>query len=121
MRLLLDSIHRRWKILEEQVKCFIIPRWYIYHLSKTVLTYDIQKLLLRLSFLYPLGYLHVGIFKIIISRISFYCNNLDLLPPKPKFTFRKLKKGVQELHLKFVLVPLSLCLVLKDASTLVGH
>ena len=25
---------------------------------------------------------------VIESRISFYSNNLDLLPPKPKFTFR---------------------------------
>ena len=37
------------------------------------------------------------------SRNSFYCNNLDLLPPKPKFTFRHLKKGVQEFHRRFVL------------------
>ena len=29
----------------------------------------------------------LNIFKIIDGRISFYCNNLDLLPPKPKFTF----------------------------------
>ena len=28
----------------------------------------------------------LNIFKIIDGRISFYCNNLDLLPPKPKFT-----------------------------------
>ena len=35
----------------------------------------------------------LNIFKIIDGRISFYCNNLDLLPPKPKFTFRHLKKG----------------------------
>ena len=39
------------------------------------------------------------------GRISFYCNNLDLLPPKPKFTFRHLKKGIQEFHRKFVLAP----------------
>ena len=39
-------------------------------------------------------------FKIIDSRISFYCNNADLLPPKPKLTFRNLKKGDQELHRK---------------------
>ena len=32
-------------------------------------------------------------FKIIDGRISFYCNNLDLLPPKPKFTFRHLRNG----------------------------
>ena len=37
------------------------------------------------------------------SRISFYCNNLDILPPKIKFIFSNLKKGVQEFHLKFVL------------------
>ena len=47
----------------------------------------------------------LNIFEIIDSRISFYCNNLDLLPPKPKFTFRYLKKGIQEFHRKFVLAP----------------
>ena len=44
-------------------------------------------------------------FLIIDSRISFYCNDLDLLPPKPKFTFRNLKRGVQVFHSKFVLSP----------------
>ena len=47
----------------------------------------------------------LNIFKIIDGRISFYCNNLDLLPPKPKFTFRHLKKGIQEFHRRFVLAP----------------
>ena len=45
----------------------------------------------------------LNIFKIIDGRISFYCINLDLLPPKPKFTFRPLKKGIQEFHRRFVL------------------
>ena len=44
-------------------------------------------------------------FKIIDGRISFYCNNLALLPPKPKFTFRHLKKGIKEFHRRFVLAP----------------
>ena len=43
-------------------------------------------------------------FLIIDSRISFYCNNLDL-PPKPKFKFSNLKKSIHEFHRKFVLVP----------------
>ena len=30
----------------------------------------------------------LNIFKIIDGIISFYCNNIELLPPKPKFTFR---------------------------------
>ena len=47
----------------------------------------------------------LNIFKIIDGRISFYCNNLDLLPPKPKYTFRHLRKGIQEFHRKFVLAP----------------
>ena len=47
----------------------------------------------------------LNIFKIIDGRISFYCNNLDLLLPKHKFTFRHLKKGIQEFHRRFVLVP----------------
>ena len=47
----------------------------------------------------------INIFKIIDNGISFYCNNLDLLLPKPKFTFRNLKTGVQEFHWTFVLAP----------------
>ena len=30
--------------------------------------------------------------------VSFCCNSLDILPPKHIFTFRNLKKGVQEFH-----------------------
>ena len=44
----------------------------------------------------------LNIFKIIDGRISFYCNILDLLPPKPKFTIRHLKEGIQEFHRKIV-------------------
>ena len=47
----------------------------------------------------------LNIFKIIDGRVSFYCNNLDLLPPKPKFTFRHMKKVIQEFHRLFVLAP----------------
>ena len=47
----------------------------------------------------------LNIFKIIDGKISFYCYNLDLLPPKPKFTFRHLKKGIKEFHRRFVLAP----------------
>ena len=47
----------------------------------------------------------MNIFKFIDSRILFYCNNLDLLPSKPKFAFRNLKKGDQEFHGMFVLAP----------------
>ena len=45
----------------------------------------------------------LNIFKIIDDRISFYGNNLDILPPKAKFTFRHLRKGTQEFHRRFVL------------------
>ena len=47
----------------------------------------------------------LNIFQIIDKRISFYSNNLDLLPPEPKFSFRHLKQGIQECHNKNVLVP----------------
>ena len=47
----------------------------------------------------------VCIFNIIEKRISFYSNNLDLLPPKSKISFRHLKKGFQQFHEKFVLAP----------------
>ena len=47
----------------------------------------------------------LNIFKIIDGRILFYWNNLDLLTPKPKFTLRLVKKGIQEFHRRFVLAP----------------
>ena len=52
-----------------------------------------------------LNSLKLHIFKIIDGRISFYCNDLEILPPKPNFTFRHLKKGIQEFHRRFVLAP----------------
>ena len=45
------------------------------------------------------------IFKIVDQRIKFYSQNTNLLPPKPKSTFRHLKQGIQDFHRKYVLVP----------------
>ena len=45
------------------------------------------------------------IFKIVGARIKFYSNNTNLLPPKPKYSFRHLKQSIQEFHRKYVLVP----------------
>ena len=39
------------------------------------------------------------------NRIKFYSQNTNLLPPKPKCSFRHLKQGIQEFHRKYVLVP----------------
>ena len=39
------------------------------------------------------------------SSIKFYSQNTNLLPPKPKSSFRHLKQGIQEFHRKYVLVP----------------
>ena len=39
------------------------------------------------------------------KRIKFYFQNTNLLPPKPKYSFRHLKQGIQEFHRKYVLVP----------------
>ena len=46
----------------------------------------------------------INIFKIIDTRISFYSHNTHLLPPKPK-SFRHLKRGIQDFHMNYVLVP----------------
>ena len=57
------------------------------------------------------------IFKIIDERVLFYSNNLDLLPPKPKLSFRYLKQGIQECHRKYVwlqLIKLLIMLLLCD-------
>ena len=45
----------------------------------------------------------VSIYKIVDQRIKFYSQNTNLLPPKPKSTFRHLKQGVQDFHRKYVL------------------
>ena len=47
----------------------------------------------------------VSIFKIVDKLIKFYSQNTNLLPPKPKSTFRHLKQGIQDFHRKYVLVP----------------
>ena len=47
----------------------------------------------------------VSIFKIVDQRIKFYPQNTNLLPPRPKSTFRHLKQGIQDFHRKYVLVP----------------
>ena len=46
----------------------------------------------------------VSSFKIMDQRIKFYSQHNNLLPPKPKSTFRHLKQGIQAFHRKYVLV-----------------
>ena len=46
-------------------------------------------------------YLH---FTIVDKRIKFYSQNTNILPPKPKSSFRHLKQGIHEFHRKYVLV-----------------
>ena len=47
----------------------------------------------------------INIFKIIDTRISFHSRNTHLLPPNPKYSFRHLKRGIQDFHMNYVLVP----------------
>ena len=47
----------------------------------------------------------LSIFSIVDKRIKFYSHTTNLLPPKPKFSFRHLKQGIQEFHKTYVLVP----------------
>ena len=47
----------------------------------------------------------ISIFNIVDKRIKYYSQNTNLLPPKPKSSFRHLKQGIQEFHRKYVLVP----------------
>ena len=39
------------------------------------------------------------------KRTKYKSHNTNLLPPKPKSSFRHLKQGIQEFHRKYVLVP----------------
>ena len=45
------------------------------------------------------------IFKIIDRRISFYSQNTNMLPRKPKISYRYLKSGIEEIQREYVLVP----------------
>ena len=58
---------------------------------------EIQTCRLNLNFLKEWK---VSIFKIVGQRIKFYLQNTNLLPPKPKSTFRHLKQGIQDFHKK---------------------
>ena len=44
-------------------------------------------------------------FIIIDTRISFYSRNTHHLPPNPKSPFRHLKRGIQDFHISYALVP----------------
>ena len=45
----------------------------------------------------------LNILKLLVVEFHFIA--IDLLPPKPKLTFRILKKGVRKFHRMFVLAP----------------
>ena len=47
----------------------------------------------------------MNIFNIIGRRISFYSQNTNIVPRKPRINYRYLKLGIQEFHRKYVLVP----------------
>ena len=47
----------------------------------------------------------LNIFKTVDRRISFYSQNTNMLPRKPKISCRYLKSGIEEFHRKYVLVP----------------
>ena len=47
----------------------------------------------------------LNIFKIIDRCISFYSQNTNMLPRKPKISYRYLKLGIMEFRRKYVLVP----------------
>ena len=47
----------------------------------------------------------LSILKPVNKRISFYSQNTNLLPPKPKASLRHLKLSIKEFHKKYVLAP----------------
>ena len=48
--------------------------------------------------------LNINVFKTIETRISFYSPNTHFTP-KPKSSFSHRKRGIQDLHMKYVFVP----------------
>ena len=48
---------------------------------------------------------NLSIFNIVDKRFKFYSLNTNVLPTKPKSSFRHLKQGIQEFHRKKFFVP----------------
>ena len=55
--------------------------------------------------LMPWSHWRLTFLRLFILVFSFYSRNTHLLPPKPKFPFHHLKRGFQNFHMKYVLVP----------------
>ena len=47
--------------------------------------------------------IEINIFKSSDTRVSFYSHNINILTQKPKSSFRHLKWGIQEFHMKYFL------------------
>ena len=47
----------------------------------------------------------LNIFRIIDRHISFYSQDTNMLPRKPKISYRYLKSGIEEFHRKYAMVP----------------
>ena len=47
----------------------------------------------------------IGNLRFFRSLMNVFYFTLELLPPKPKLSFRYLKQGIQEFHRKYVLAP----------------
>ena len=47
----------------------------------------------------------LSIFNIVDKRTQFYSHNTNILPPKPKSSYRHLKQGIQAFHREYFLVP----------------
>ena len=56
----------------------------------------------------------LNIFRIIDQGISFYSQNTNMLPRKPKISYRYLKSGIEDFHRKYILVQAD-----KDANNVV--
>ena len=54
---------------------------------------------------YALKGWELSISNIVYKSINVYSHKTNLLPPKPKSSDRHLKKGIQEFHRKYVLIP----------------
>ena len=75
------------------------------HISEALNNYSSKWCRREHAELDALSYWKKSIMDIIDTRISFYTSNNHLLPRKPRFNFRHLKKGIQDFHSKYVFVP----------------
>ena len=98
-------------VSKKRINCFHLSKVALYNRNIGYITgccfneYSSKVNLQKMLNLMPWRNWRLTFFKIVDTRISFYSRYTHLLPPKPKSSLHHLKRGIQDFHMNYVLVP----------------